>query len=133
MTQTNGTLVTDKVADFLKHHNIGVGVSIDGPEWLNNLSRPMLGGGESHQRTVRGIETLRCHGIPLGTIVVLNRANVDYPEELADFLVRRLRGERLSAVWLDPRSGHAVRCLRADLSSTPYPPGPDARGVSGTS
>lgn len=98
VTQTNGTLVTDEVADFLKGHDIGVGVSIDGPEWLNNLSRPMLGGGESHQRTVRGIEILRRHGIPIGTIVVLNRANVNYPEELADFLV----SSRINSTKINP-------------------------------
>ena len=86
VTQTNGTLLTDEIAAFVKDHAIDIGVSIDGPEWLNNLSRPLLGGGGSHQRTVRGMETLFRHGIPFGTIVVLNRTNVDHPEELADFL-----------------------------------------------
>jgi radical SAM protein with 4Fe4S-binding SPASM domain len=87
VTQSNGTLIDDQIATFVKNHQIGIGISIDGPERLNNLSRPLLGGGQSHQRTVRGIKILLRRGIPFGTIVVLNKMNVDHPEELADFLV----------------------------------------------
>ena len=86
-TQSNGTLVTDEIAEFVKQHNIGIGISIDGPERLNNRSRPMLGGQDSHHRTLRGIRTLQRHGVKFGTILVLNRANVPYPEEIADFFV----------------------------------------------
>jgi uncharacterized protein len=86
VTQTNGTAVTDEIATFAKDHDIEIGVSIDGPEWLNNISRRLLGGGNSHQRTLRGIESMFRHGFPFGTIVVLNRTNVAHPEELADFL-----------------------------------------------
>ena len=86
-TQSNGTLVTDEIAHYVKEHNIGIGISIDGPERLNNRSRPMLGGQDSHQRTLRGMQTLRRHGVKFGTILVLNRANVGHPEEIADFFV----------------------------------------------
>jgi hypothetical protein len=58
VTQTNGTAVTDEIATFAKDHDIEIGVSIDGPEWLNNISRRLLGGGNSHQRTLRGIESM---------------------------------------------------------------------------
>lgn len=84
-TQSNGTLITDEVAEFVRDHEIGIGISVDGPERLNNRSRPTLGGQDSHHRTLRGIRTLQRHGVKFGTIVVLNRMNVDYPEEIADF------------------------------------------------
>ncbi len=84
-TQSNGTLVTDEIAEFLAAHGIAIGVSIDGPAHLNNRSRPMLGGQESHARTIRGIKILQQRGIKFGTILVLNRVNVGYPEEIADF------------------------------------------------
>jgi uncharacterized protein len=84
-TQTNGTLVTDEVAQFIKAHGIAVGVSVDGPSSLNNESRPMLGGRPSHEKTIRGIKTLQRHGITFGTILVLNRVNVCHPEEIVDF------------------------------------------------
>lgn len=86
-TQSNGTLINDEIAEFIKAHHVEIGISIDGPSSLNNRSRPMLGGGPSHERTVRGIETLQRHGIKFGTILVLNRVNVSYPREIADFLV----------------------------------------------
>lgn len=86
-TQSNGTLISDEIARFLKEHEIGIGVSIDGPSHLGNLTRPLLGGGASHDKTVRGIKTLQRHGINCGVIVVLSRMNVGHPEEIADFLV----------------------------------------------
>ena len=86
-TQSNGTLVTDEVAEFVKEHEIGIGISCDGPAELNNRSRPTLGGQASHHRTLRGIKTLQRHGIKFGTILVLNRTNVGHPREIADFFV----------------------------------------------
>ena len=86
-TQSNGTLITDEIAEFVRDHEIGIGISVDGPERLNNRSRPTLGGQDSHHRTLRGIRTLQRHDVKFGTIVVLNRMNVGYPEEIADFFV----------------------------------------------
>ena len=86
-TQSNGTLIDDEIAEFIKAHHVDIGVSIDGPSSMNNRSRPMLGGGPSHDKTVRGMQTLQQHGIKFGTILVLNRANVAYPQEIAEFLV----------------------------------------------
>ncbi len=86
-TQSNGTLITDEIARFLKAQDVSIGVSIDGPPYLNNRSRPLLGGGASHERTLRGIRVLQQHGFNFGTILVLNRMNVRHPEEIADFMV----------------------------------------------
>lgn len=87
VTQTNGTLINDEIAEFIKTHKVGVGVSIDGPGYLHDRSRPMLGGRPSHERAVRGIRTLIRHGIKFGTILVLSRVNVGHPEEIADYFV----------------------------------------------
>ena len=86
-TQSNGALVTDRIASFLKQHEVQIGVSIDGPSELNNLTRPLLAGGTSHEKTMRGIRILQKHGIAVGVIVVLSRTNVDHAAEIADFLV----------------------------------------------
>jgi len=86
-TQSNGALITDRIASFLKEHNVDIGVSIDGPSEVNNLTRPLLAGGASHEKTMRGIRVLQRHGIAVGVIVVLSRANVGHAAEIADFLV----------------------------------------------
>jgi len=86
-TQSNGALVTDNIASFLKEHHVEVGVSVDGPSEVNNLTRPLLGGGASHEKTMRGIRILQRNGIAVGVIVVLSRANAGHAAEIADFLV----------------------------------------------
>jgi radical SAM protein with 4Fe4S-binding SPASM domain len=86
-TQSNGTLIDDEIAEFIKAHGIQIGISTDGPGHLHNLSRPMLGGAPSHEKCLRGMQTLRRHGVRFGTILVLNRSNVGHPEEIADYFV----------------------------------------------
>jgi len=84
-TQSNGTLIDDEIAEFVKDHQIEIGISCDGPSQLSDISRPMLGGQPSNERTLRGMRTLWRHGVTFGVILVLNRANVEHPEEIVDF------------------------------------------------
>jgi uncharacterized protein len=86
-TQSNGTLINDEIAEFLRDHEIGIGISCDGPNEFSDVSRPLLGGQPSLQRTLRGVETLRRHGVPFGVILVLNRANIGHVDRLLDFFV----------------------------------------------
>lgn len=56
---TNGTLITDEIAQFLAEHDFGIIVSVDGPENIHDAGRPMAGGGGSHASVLRGLEALR--------------------------------------------------------------------------
>jgi radical SAM protein with 4Fe4S-binding SPASM domain len=84
VTQSNATLIDDTIATFIKEHNIGIGISMDGPSQLAG-SRPLLGGGPSHDRMMRGVQALRRNGVKFGVILVLNRANAGHPEDIAGF------------------------------------------------
>ena len=84
-TQSNGTLIDDEIAQFIGEHRIQIGISCDGPSRFSDLSRPMLGGQPSSERTLRGMRTLWRHGVQFGVILVLNRANVGHAEDLVDF------------------------------------------------
>jgi uncharacterized protein len=84
-TQSNGTLIDDEIAEFLRDHAIGVGISCDGPSELSNRSRPMLGGQASSERTLRGMRALSSRGVPFGVILVLNQINVGHASEIVDF------------------------------------------------
>jgi uncharacterized protein len=89
--QTNATLLDETWLSFLSANSISIGLSLDGPRRLNDASRPMRNGmtGSAHDVTVRAAERLRTRGVSPGAIVVLNRANVEHPEEIyAEFKQR---------------------------------------------
>ncbi len=99
-TQSNGTLITDEIAEFLREHQVSVGISCDGPSRFSDTSRPMLGGQASLPRTLRGMETLNRHGVHFGVILVLSRANVEHPAAIIDFFT----GLGLQSLKINPVS-----------------------------
>ncbi len=62
---TNGTLVTQPVADLLAAHRVAVMVSIDGDAGTHNRHRALAGGAPSHALAVAGAIRLREAGVPL--------------------------------------------------------------------
>ncbi len=85
--QTNGTLIDDRWCDFIAEHHIAVGISIDGPDYIHDRSRKTWNGRGTLDKTVRGIEALKKHGIPFHTISVIGEASLDHAKEIYDFLV----------------------------------------------
>jgi uncharacterized protein len=63
-----------------------IGVSIDGPERLHNAYRKTKDGQGSFDKTIRGMELLKKHGVPFNTLTTVNRMNQDFPQEVYDFL-----------------------------------------------
>jgi len=84
--QTNGFLINDEWAEFLKEHRFLVGVSIDGPRELHDRYRVTRSGKPTFDRVMRGIETLKRHGVSFNTLVVINRVNARFPKEVYHFL-----------------------------------------------
>lgn len=66
---TNGSLVTDEIAQFLRDHLFTVRVSCDGPPHIHDRSRRMPGGGPSYAVVERGIALLLKH---LGDRLTIN-------------------------------------------------------------
>jgi len=60
---TNGTLVTEEIADYLKKHNVRVSVSIDGPEDIHNISRRYKDNTSTYSDVLNGIAILKDRGI----------------------------------------------------------------------
>ncbi|MFF0579916.1 cyclophane-forming radical SAM peptide maturase AmcB [Streptosporangium saharense] len=83
--QTNATLINDEWCDLLVHHQIRVGVSIDGPAALN-AQRIDLRGRPAFDRIVRGIDRLRDHDIRFSVIAVVGAEGIEQPESLLDAL-----------------------------------------------
>jgi sulfatase maturation enzyme AslB (radical SAM superfamily) len=59
--QTNGTLLSPAWLPILRRHRIRVGVSIDGPQSVNDAHRYDPHGRSSFETAVRGINLLRQH------------------------------------------------------------------------
>ncbi|MDX3227207.1 cyclophane-forming radical SAM peptide maturase AmcB [Streptomyces sp. ME19-01-6] len=68
--QTNAALIDDAWCSFLLEHDVGVGVSIDGPADMNT-HRTTRAGHPAFRVVMRGIERLRSHGIPFSAIAVV--------------------------------------------------------------
>jgi uncharacterized protein len=85
--QTNGTLIDDSWCEFVREHNISVGVSIDGPEHIHDRQRRTWGGRGTFRETLKGIEKLQMNGIDFHTISVVTRDSVGCAAEIFPFLV----------------------------------------------
>ncbi len=97
--QTNATLLDEDRVRWLKEHDVRVGISLDGGARNQNTSRPQVNGGESFSKLMHGVELLHRFDVSFGALVVLNRANLDSPAALADFLLSiGVHGFRLNPV-----------------------------------
>ena len=83
--QTNATLLDDEWGAFFARHRFLLGVSVDGPKVWHDTYRTGPEGG-SFEKTMRGIEILRRHGVPFNTLTTVNAANASAPREIYDFL-----------------------------------------------
>jgi uncharacterized protein len=84
--QTNATLIDDEWATLFKDNDFLVGVSIDGPRDMHDSYRVDKGGKATFDRVVRGIETLRRHGVDWNALTTVNAANGDHGRDVYTFL-----------------------------------------------
>lgn len=84
--QTNGTLLDDRWAGFLKDHGFLVGISVDGPPELHDRYRLDKGGAPTHERVMRGLDALRRHGVDFNVLCAVNASNATRPLEVYRYL-----------------------------------------------
>jgi uncharacterized protein len=68
--QTNGTLLDSSWARLLATHNVGVGISMDGPAELHDIARVDHRRRGSHADVLEGIAALNAVGVPFGLLCV---------------------------------------------------------------
>lgn len=86
--QTNGTSLKPSVLDFLEHHKVFVGISLDGPHWLHNQIRVSPSGQGSHLRAQRGLQEIIEREMEHIVLCTISSANVKHPETLIDYFIR---------------------------------------------
>ena len=84
--QTNGTLVDDEWAEFFRENGFLVGLSIDGPERLNDAARVTTGGSGTHARVMRTVRTLRKHGVDFNVLSVVTSRSATRAGEIYRFM-----------------------------------------------
>ncbi len=83
--QSNGTLINQAWCDFIKQHNISIGLSIDGPAFLHDAHRKTRRGEGTHAAGLRGLRLLRQNHISFHVIAVITREALGHAEEIYDF------------------------------------------------
>ncbi|MCW8327452.1 anaerobic sulfatase maturase [Photobacterium sp. SDRW27] len=84
--QTNGTLINQRWASFFKQHQFMVGISIDGPNLLNDIARIDKQGNSSFERTMRGLQHLRDQQVEFNTLTVINNKTYRHGKAIYQFL-----------------------------------------------
>lgn len=84
--QTNGTLITDEWAKFLKENNFLVGISIDGDQCHHDHFRRTPTGLPSHHKVMKGLKILQKYGVEYNAMAVLHRENVEDPEGFYEYM-----------------------------------------------
>jgi len=76
---TNATLLNEKVIDYLDRHNVGISVSMDGPEAYHNRNRITVGGQGTYATVAQKVGLLlsRYAARPVGARVTLTRGITD--------------------------------------------------------
>ncbi|MGO9828867.1 MAG: cyclophane-forming radical SAM/SPASM peptide maturase GrrM/OscB [Myxococcaceae bacterium] len=117
--QTNGTLIDADFCELLRNFKVRVGVSVDGPAFLNDRYRKTRRGTGTLSSVLAGIAVLRKSHIPFHVITVLTRESLDYPDELCEFY----RAEGIEHVGLnieEIEGPHVHSSLVSDDSTARY-------------
>jgi len=84
---TNGYNLEEYV-DTLKEYRIReVQVTLDGPEQLHNIRRPLKGGGSTFDRITAGIDKALQHDITINLRTVVDKENISALPSLAQFAI----------------------------------------------
>lgn len=112
--QTNGLLIDDDWARFLKRHGFLVGLSLDGPRDMHDAYRVARNGKGSFDQVQRAWETLRRHGVDVNILCSVHAANGDHGAPVYHFFRDELGATHLQFIPIVEReAGQVVMMPRA--------------------
>ena len=83
--QTNGMLLDQDWCNLFRTYDWLLGVSLDGPEEVNDLYRFNKQGRGTWKRVIQSVELLQKNNLEFNILCVLSQANVGRPQELYRF------------------------------------------------
>ncbi len=119
--QTNGSLLTDEIAQFLFQHKIAIGISLDGRPNVNDKLRLKKNGYGATGDILKGIEVLKGNNIACGITCVVTEENVKQLSGIVEFAyflgnVRKigfdiLRGQGRGSDLLPPKPEEMAKAM----------------------
>ena len=126
--QTNGTLLDEEWAVFLKENRFLVGLSIDGPRELHDRYRITKGGEPTFEKVFQAAKLLQRKEVPFNTLTCINRFNARRPLDVYRFLRRELGSTRLQFIPIvEYREFKRTAPQRWDDASLPVDGAPESR------
>jgi uncharacterized protein len=87
--QTNGTLINSEWAEFFYKNNFLVGVSLDGPEGIDNINRVTSDFEGSYQRVMQAIKILNNYRVEYNILCVVTRSVAKHAEKVYNFFAKQ--------------------------------------------
>jgi len=84
--QSNGTLLTEEIADFFASNGFTIGLSLDGPPSIHNQNRAYQNGRGSFEDVMRAIRIAKEKKIGGGVVTVMCGESIDKIDEIYEFL-----------------------------------------------
>lgn len=85
--QTNGVLIDDEWAAFLRKHSFLVGLSLDGPPDIHDTYRVFSDKSPSSSAVLKGLHALQRHNVEYNTLTCVTRTSAKKPLDVYNFLV----------------------------------------------
>ena len=110
--QTNGTLIDSSILEFIAaEKDFRFGISLDGPKYLHDFSRPYKNGTGSYTSVMESIERIRIfeknfgkNVIGIGAICVISNHNVDKLAEIYNFFRQENIDVKFNPLFLSGRA-----------------------------
>jgi len=126
--QTNGTLLDEDWARFLKQHNFLVGLSIDGPREIHDHFRVTKHAEPTFDKVFAAAKMLQKHGVRFNTLTCVHRFNASRPLDVYRFLRRELGSTYLQFIPIvEAKDFETVAPQRWDPGRLPVVGTPEAR------
>jgi uncharacterized protein len=126
--QTNGTLLDEDWACFLKEHRFLVGLSIDGPREIHDHFRVTKQAEPTFDKVVAAAGMLRRHGVRFNTLTCVNRFNASRPLDVYRFLRREIGSTYLQFIPIvEPRDFETVAPQKWYVARLPVIGAPESR------
>ena len=126
--QTNGTLLDEEWAAFLKENRFLVGLSIDGPRELHDHYRVTKGKEPTFEKVFQAAKLLKRYEIPFNTLTCINRFNARRPLDIYRFLRREIGSTYMQFIPIvEYRDFKRVAPQRWDDATLPIAGTPESR------